>query len=40
MESGLPLEKNLVNGNGKRLSDPPYEAPPRKVQVGDISEGY
>ncbi|KIH49544.1 homeobox domain protein, partial [Ancylostoma duodenale] len=32
MDAGLPLEKNLVNGNGKRLSDPPYEPPPRKVQ--------
>ncbi|VDO87543.1 unnamed protein product [Heligmosomoides polygyrus] len=38
MESGLPLEKNLVNGNGKRLSDPPYEAPPRKVQRTIITE--
>ncbi|VDM77896.1 unnamed protein product, partial [Strongylus vulgaris] len=38
MDIGLPLEKNLVNGNGKRLSDPPYEPPPRKVQRTIITE--
>ncbi|KAK6746059.1 hypothetical protein RB195_012274 [Necator americanus] len=38
IETGLPLEKNLVNGNGKRLSDPPYEPPPRKVQRTIITE--
>ncbi|ETN69262.1 CUT domain protein [Necator americanus] len=38
IEAGLPLEKNLVNGNGKRLSDPPYEPPPRKVQRTIITE--
>ncbi|KAL6725461.1 hypothetical protein Aduo_007511 [Ancylostoma duodenale] len=38
MDAGLPLEKNLVNGNGKRLSDPPYEPPPRKVQRTIITE--
>ncbi|KHJ83722.1 CUT domain protein [Oesophagostomum dentatum] len=38
MEAGLPLEKSLLNGNGKRLSDPPYEPPPRKVQRTIITE--
>ncbi|KAK6061126.1 homeobox domain protein [Cooperia oncophora] len=38
IEAGLPLERNLVNGNGKRLPEPPYEPPPRKVQRTIITE--
>ncbi|KJH46420.1 CUT domain protein [Dictyocaulus viviparus] len=38
IDAGLPLENNVLNGNGKRLSDPPYEPPPRKVQRTIITE--
>ncbi|KAE9419775.1 hypothetical protein Angca_005884 [Angiostrongylus cantonensis] len=38
IDAGLPLEKNPLNGNGKRFSDPPYEPPPRKVQRTVITE--
>uniref|UniRef100_A0A1I7XT53 Homeobox protein cut-like n=1 Tax=Heterorhabditis bacteriophora TaxID=37862 RepID=A0A1I7XT53_HETBA len=38
VECGLPSEKSVLNGNGKRLSDPPYEPPPRKVQRTIITD--
>ncbi|XGW13892.1 hypothetical protein V3C99_000295 [Haemonchus contortus] len=38
IDAGLPLEKNLVNGNGKRLSEPLFDSPPRKVQRTIITE--